>query len=597
MEQQTNQPVSDNDRTGVSELESLSRAALDALTQQIAVIGGDGRIIAANSAWRRSAAESSAAANRLRVGANYLDYLDQQAAESDAAQAVAAGLRTVISGGRQTFRSEYTDPTATLPRWFSINVTRVLTDGAVRVVVAIENATDRHLAEQQLRHRAVHDHLTGLPNRMLFVDRVGRCLERAKRNSNTVFAVLFVDLDRFKLVNDSLGHAAGDFVLTTISERLSRCLRTTDSLALEQGAEAVARHGGDEFTVLLESLRSAEDAARVAGRLLEAISQPMQYESHELQFTGSIGISVCDSQRKYNDASDIVRDADTAMYLAKSEGKNRYAVFDEQLHQAALARLMLESDLRKAMENMDFVLHYQPIVSLETREIDEFEALIRWNRNGELVSPAVFIPLAEENGLIQKIGRWVIHKAVRQLADWRSRHPVAMDVSVSVNLSRHQLSDPELIECIRSATALNDIPPSSLTIEITESVIMERSDKARKTLNDLRSLGVRLSMDDFGTGYSSLACLQQFPLHVLKLDRGFMMNSEGQSAASSLLYSIVTLAHNLGMSVVAEGLETPEQAGFLHSLDCDFGQGYCFARPMSVYDAEQFLISRARNAA
>ncbi len=469
---------------------------------------------------------------------------------------------------------------------------------AAQAAIAIDNArlfeAARHAGER-MAHQALHDNLTGLPNRALFHDRVGRCLQRSRRERDYCFAVLFLDLDRFKVVNDSLGHTIGDRLLVTIAERLAACLRDSDSVArpgvaAEQASTAlVARLGGDEFTILLDHLRDPGDAARVAARILDAISRPVTVDSHEVTTTASIGIVVGGSA--YASEKDILRDADTAMYKAKESGKNRYAVFDERLHAAAVARLTLENDLRRAIERDELLLCYQPIVSLATRELIGFEALIRWRREGKLVSPVDFIPIAEDTGLIVPIGAWVLRRACRKLADWTREQP-GRQLTMSVNLSRRQLADPGLVRLIEETLRQNALAPESVKLEITESVIMDDPDAARTVLAAVKATGVRLSMDDFGTGYSSLSCLHRFPLDELKVDRSFIANLEDRRDAAAVVNAVVGLAHNLGLSVVAEGLEKPEQAAFLQAVDCDYGQGYLFARPMPGEEFDALLRSQ-----
>ena len=467
---------------------------------------------------------------------------------------------------------------------------------AAQAAIAIDNARLYQAAQQaseRLAHQAHHDALTGLPNRMLFHDRVERCLARAHRAPDSIFAILFLDLDRFKLINDSLGHAAGDKLLTTVAERLRSCLRAADSLSRQNPADphepTVARMGGDEFTLLLDGLIRPEDAIRVAERILNALSLPLFFDGCEIATTASIGIVVGDG--KYASAKELMRDADTAMYRAKSLGRNRFALFDSALHERAVVRLRLETDLRRALERNELVLHYQPIVSLETRELAGFEALLRWMRDGKMVGPADFIPIAEETGLIVPIGRWVLEEACRQLAQWRASHPALPHFSVSVNLSRKQFGDSELTSHLERVLQSTNIDASSIKLEITESVVMDDGDAAKLVLERITQLGVKLSMDDFGTGYSSLSCLHKFPLDELKVDRAFVQDISARRDVAAVVHAVVELAHHLGINVVAEGLETPEQVAFLQGLDCDYGQGYLFAKPLSASAAEAFATS------
>ncbi|MDB5304231.1 MAG: hypothetical protein JWM97_1780, partial [Phycisphaerales bacterium] len=472
---------------------------------------------------------------------------------------------------------------------------RILAGIAAQTAIAIDNARLFEAAKsagEKMAHQALHDALTGLPNRVLFHDRVGRCLKRATRNSNYHFAVLCLDLDGFKVVNDSLGHAAGDQLLTTVARRLESCLRETDTTARGAGEPpeaVVARMGGDEFTMLLDDLRDPHDAARVAERILAAVSRPVEFEGQEITTTASIGIVVGGPQ--YDSDKDVLRDADAAMYKAKNSGKNRSAIFDAALHEAAVTRLRVESDLRHAVERNELLLHYQPIISLRTRELAGFEALVRWGRDGKLISPADFIPIAEDTGLIIPIGAWVLREACHQLAAWRESFPGLPLVTMSINLSRRQLGDPGLLLLLERVFEETGLDPGAVKLEITESIIMDDAEAAREILAAIKAMGVKLAMDDFGTGHSSLSCLHRFPIDVLKIDRSFILNFEGQRDAAAVVQAIVTLAHNLGMAVVAEGLETPEQVAFLQALDCDYGQGFLFSKPVPADVAENLFRS------
>ncbi len=448
----------------------------------------------------------------------------------------------------------------------------------------------RHVVSMlRIGHDSMRDALTGLPNRKLFLDRVTRRIERSRRDPNHAFAVLFIDIDRFKLINDSLGHSVGDQFLMSIAERLSDSLRGADSLASSPDADPLARLGGDEFTILLDDVRSDEDAFRVARRLVALLRKPVKAEGHELQLGGSIGVAVASATHRYTQANDLLRDADTAMYIAKAQGKNCCALFDEKMHQLAMARLALESDLRVAVDRGDFALFYQPIFSLADSRVDEFEALLRWNRNGTFVEPAAFLQAAEDTDLILPIGRWVIQEAVRQLAEWRQGQLLAQDLSVSVNLSSRQISDPMLLQCVVDATRKHRLSPSSLTLEITEAAIMQNPEASARILQELHQIGVRLAIDNFGRGASSLSCLHRFPIQIMKLDSSFAKDLTLVSDAAAVIYSAVTLAHNLGMRVVFEGVESKEQLILLHTANCDFAQGYALSRPLPAHEVARFI--------
>ncbi len=454
----------------------------------------------------------------------------------------------------------------------------------------------RTAAEDQLRHDAMHDALTGLSNRALLLDRLSHCIDRAKRHRDYRFALLFLDLDRFKVINDSLGHTVGDQLLVAIAQRLDASLRSTDTVA-RSDREVLARLGGDEFVILLDDLRDDTDASRVAERILAALSPAFQLAGYEITTSASIGIAL--SRTDYHRAEDMLRDADTAMYHAKAAGRSRYQVFDKPMHERAVKHLQLESDLRRALERRQFELHYQPIVSLKTARITGFEALIRWNHPKRgVVAPADFIPMAEETGLIVPIGRWVLHEACRQLRAWQEHCTHDQSLSINVNISKRQVSEGNLAQDITKVLRRTGIDSRCLTLELTETVIMENHDSIMAVLEELKELGVRLHMDDFGTGYSSLSYLHRFPLDVLKIDRAFLKNLQGNLQYAAVVHAIVTLAHNLNMKVTAEGIETPEQLAQILALDCDFGQGFLFCKPLGATDAEaiigkQFLVHEA----
>jgi diguanylate cyclase (GGDEF)-like protein len=395
-----------------------------------------------------------------------------------------------------------------------------------------------------------------------------------------MFAVLFLDLDRFKNINDSLGHTHGDLLLVAFAERLERTLRPIDTLA---------RFGGDEFAILLSGMADATDAVRVAQRIQDELSLPFVLDKNSAFATASIGIAL--SSTGYDRPEDILRDADTAMYRAKENGKACYEVFDHGMHARAVSRLQLESDLRQAVEQKEFCVYYQPIVSLQTGRLAGFEALVRWNhpRRG-LVSPADFIPVAEETGLIVPIGEWVLHEACAHVREWQMAFPSHRSLSLSVNLSGRQVAQTDLLDRIKEALASSKLNPHCLKLEITESVVMENADAATLMFKQLRSLGVQLSIDDFGTGYSSLSYLHRFPLNYLKIDRSFVtrLTTDNDNA---IVRTISTLARNLGMEVIAEGIETEEQYQQLKMLGCEYGQGYLFSHPVG-HDGVLHLLTQ-----
>jgi diguanylate cyclase (GGDEF)-like protein len=454
-----------------------------------------------------------------------------------------------------------------------------------RYVEKLESA-GRELEEsrEHFRHAAFHDALTGLPNRSLFTDHLRVALRRAHQNEKYLFGVLFLDLDRFKNINDSLGHPCGDELLKLVARRLEMCIRQTDM---------VARFGGDEFAILLDAIQDASDAVRVAEKVQQAISAAFKLASHEAITTASIGVAL--STPGYTEAEDIIRDADTAMYRAKDHGKARCEIFDTAMHTRAVTLLRLESDLRRALEKDELCVYYQPIVSLASGELHGFEALVRWQHPERgIVSPDDFVPLAEETGLILPIGLRVLWDACNQLRKWQQYSLSNRDLIMSVNLSGKQLMQPDLIARIEEVLHESQINPWHLKLEITETVVMENPELAAVTLAKLRSLGVRLSIDDFGTGYSSLSYLNRFPVDTLKIDRSFVTSMNAADENLQIVKTIVTLAGNLGMQVIAEGVETEEQLEQLRSLKCQYGQGFLFSKPLDVTDADLFVLNSAR---
>jgi diguanylate cyclase (GGDEF)-like protein/PAS domain S-box-containing protein len=432
---------------------------------------------------------------------------------------------------------------------------------------------------RQLERNAFYDGLTGLPNRALFMNVLERALARAQRRQEHNFAVLFLDLDRFKTVNDSLGHSSGDDLLIQMARRIETCLRPGD---------IAARLGGDEFTILLDDIAEVGDATRIAERLQHEITRPFTLAGHEVFPSSSIGIAL--SSPNYEFGEDLLRDADTAMYRAKSQGRAIHAVFDEAMHAHALALLRLETELRRALERENFLVYYQPIVDLQSGDLKGFEALVRWKHAERgMISPGDFIPLAEETGLIIPLDHLVLREACSQMKHWQGAF--SLPLTVSVNLSSKQFAQPDLVAQIENILAMTGLPASSLKLEITEGVLMDNPETAATMLHQLRKLGIRLSIDDFGTGYSSLSYLHRFPLDTLKVDQSFVrrMNEEGEN--SEIVRTIVALARNLNMDVIAEGIETRAQMEQLREMSCELGQGYYFSRPLPATEAEA-LISR-----
>ncbi len=466
-------------------------------------------------------------------------------------------------------------------RWVLLSVTTV-TDSlhkSANLVLQMQDITDRKRAEEKLVHDAFHDALTGLPNRVLFMDHLKQSVQRAKRRNHFPFAVLFLDFDRFKLINDSLGHMVGDQLLIAIANSLKSSVRPGDT---------VARLGGDEFTILLEDLNSSEEATIIAKRLLHSLSKPFNVSDHEVFITASIGIAL--SAAGYEYPEDILRDADTAMYRAKSLGKARHEVFDKTMHANALNLLQIETDLWRAVERKELTLEYQPIVSLQSGRIAGFEALLRWQHPSRgVVSPLEFISVAEETGLIVPIGQWVLDQGCRQIRDWQKIYQPDQRLYVSINLSAKQFMQPDLIEQVSLALDRAGLNPDSLKVEITESMVMQNVESATKMLGQLRALGVEISIDDFGTGYSSLSYLHRFPISTLKVDRSFVSSMTDNPENLEIVRTIVGLARNLKMEVVAEGVETLDQVAKLRTLGCQYGQGYYFSKALTAESAVRLL--------
>jgi diguanylate cyclase (GGDEF)-like protein/PAS domain S-box-containing protein len=466
--------------------------------------------------------------------------------------------------------------------WALWNVARFADarDHETYLILQLQDITERKQSEEQLRHDAFHDPLTGLPNRALFADHVKLTIARAKRHASRRFAVLFCDLDRFKVINDSLGHVAGDQLLVEVARRLESCLRQGDT---------VARVGGDEFTILLDDLASDAEATSVAERIQREVSAAIVLSGREVFTTVSVGIAV--GAGSYSGPEDILRDADTAMYRAKYLGKARHVVFDHSMHASAVNLLQIETDLRKALEKGQFYLLYQPIVSLDNFKLCGFEALVRWHHPERgLVSPLDFIPIAEETGQIIQLGEWALEEACRQTREWQEKYPQASPFFMSVNLSAKQFNHSLLMAQVDNALRKTGLNPRQLKLEITEGAVMENIDTATDMLRHLRDLGVQLAIDDFGTGYSSLSYLHRFPIDTLKIDRSFVTRMGSNLENVEIVRTIVMLAQVLGMDVVAEGVENKDQLKLLRDLKCEYGQGYYFSRPSSPADAEKIIV-------
>jgi len=472
------------------------------------------------------------------------------------------------------------------PRDWSVDEIDHFSEIAASAVTEIElqrRTVEAERIERQLRHDALHDGLTGLPNRACFVERLRHAGERARRNSDDSFAVLFVDLDHFKVVNDSFGHLAGDELLIEVSRRLSACLRSVDTLA---------RLGGDEFALLLEEVKEPSDAARVAERLQLALRSPMTIRDSEVFTSASIGIALFG--RADDAPQHLLRSADLAMYRAKEHGRDRFEVFDPAMHTAAMERLRLEMDLRRAIERDQLTLHYQPVFSLSTGGVVAVEALIRWQHPERgLIPPLEFIPIAERTGLIGDIGRWVLSRACQQLKKWERDFGYAAPQSVWINVSPKQFAQCDLAAQVERLFESLSFEPRRIKFEITESIMLEDINLAMRTLGELRRLGVQVFMDDFGTGYSSLTYLGRLPLDGIKVDRSFVSQMGTDVRQAQLVGTIITLIRNLGLEPIAEGVETDHQAKLLREMGCAFAQGFVFCRPVPPKEIDELLRSSA----
>lgn len=575
----------------LAEAEHFVHTALDALEAHIAILDEHGTVLAVNHSWEEFGRSHDCADDfRMGVGGDYLAFCDRVECRcaglgcrgisgcwAQKARQLSDGIETVLRRERDEFTLEY-GWGCPRQRSFIAHITRFSNEGPARVVMAHEDVTARRTAEEHVRRQALHDGLTDLPNRLMLQQSLEECIDRASREPGFHYAVLFMDLDRFKVVNDSLGHALGDRLLVTAANKIDQCVRT----AAEQGCRIersmVARMGGDEFIVLLQGIVDESDATRVANRIIATMNVPYQVDYHEVLTTVSIGIA--GTAVRYACAGDAIRDADSAMYRAKMAGKGRYIVFDQSMHAEAVDRLQLEGELRRCAENEELRLHYQPIVSLADGRINGFEALVRWEHPDRgLLYPNDFIPLAEETGMIGVIGEWVLRTACRQLKTWQGRFPGLAPLSMSVNLSGRQLAMPGLPSRLAGVLRETGIDPSTLRLEITESMMIDNG-PAEEMLLKIKALGVRLHMDDFGTGYSALNCLNRFPLDGMKIDRSFVVDADQQLSHRAVLEAVAGLTRTLGMKLVVEGVETEGQATLLRELNCECAQGYLFATPL-----------------
>jgi diguanylate cyclase (GGDEF)-like protein/PAS domain S-box-containing protein len=498
---------------------------------------------------------------------------------------VRAALQAHLNGETEHFESEHRIQCKDASYRWVLSRGLAVRDGQgrpYRMAGSLTDISQRKAAEQKLLHEAIHDGLTGLPNRALFMDLLARSVARAKRHPDYLFAVLFLDLDRFKVINDGLGHLVGDQLLVGLARRLEQCLRPEDT---------VARLGGDEFTVLLEDIHDVNDATRVAERIHQALETPFQIADHEVFTSASIGIAL--SATGYDSPDQVLRDADTAMYRAKALGKARHEVFDRGMHARAITQLQLETDLRRALERGEFRLHYQPVFTVIGRRLVGFEALVRWQHPERgLLPPAEFVPVAEETGQMLAVGAWVLEQACRSARAWSdgSGRPLL----VTVNLSNRQFGRADLADHIARVLRETGLPAERLKLEITESVILEQGEAAMDSLHRLRRLGVELYIDDFGTGYSSFGALHRLPITALKIDRSFVNALDTTGDGGEIVRTILSLARNLGLNVIAEGVETQAQLRRLRALRCPLAQGSWLSPPLAAEAVPELLAKERR---
>ena len=443
---------------------------------------------------------------------------------------------------------------------------------------------EKRQAEQRLFLETFHDSLTGLPNRALFLDRLDRVYQQSRRQSSHLFALLYLNLDGFRVVRDSLGPAAADRLLIEVSQRMLRRVRSADT---------VARMEGDEFAFLLDNLKAVGNATRVADRLRQEFATPFTVEGRQIFLTASMGLTCCNTG--YESGEHLLRDATTAMHQAKASGRTGFVIFDKVMHEQAMARLKLEADLRQALERQEFRLEYQPIVALKSGHVAGFEALLRWEHpEYGLTRPGVFLEIAAELGLMKKIGEWSLREASRQLMVWHAEFPQIRPLTVSVNFSLRHFADADLAALVNDVLLATGVDASSLKIEITESDMMQNPDAVTKVLRQIESQQVQTCLDDFGTGYSSLSYLQQLPITFLKIDQSFVRRLGADDDALAIVKTIIVLAHQLGRQVIAEGVETTEHLAILRLLGCEYGQGYLFAKPLPCAEVSSFLASGHR---
>jgi PAS domain S-box-containing protein len=573
-------------RRRLAERDQLFQLITENAADMIAVVDGAGQRLYNSPAYQHVLGYS---ADELRTTSSI-----DQVHPDDRAKVLEAAhkARTTGQGQQMEYRIRHKDGTWRILE-STASAVRNKKGETEKLVIVNRDISERKRAEELLAHSAFHDGLTHLPNRALFLDRLQRAVTLSKRHTDYKFAVLFIDIDEFKVFNDSLGHLVGDEVLVQIGKRLTASLREVDTIARPQLTaspkdDTLARVGGDEYTVLLEDIRHASDGIRVAERLQARLAAPFVIHGYEIVVNASVGIALSTTNCVH--AEDLLRDANIAMYRAKRSGKARCEVFDTAMHEGAVRRLELETELRKGLELGEFRTHYQPIVSLKTGRITGFEALTRWQRGDRLLGPVEFIAVADETGLILPMNRLLLREACEQLKLWQTQFPAEPPLTMSVNITGKEFLCPTLAKGIGETLKQTGLDPDTLQLEITETITMSDPEKAASVLSELKALGVRLSVDDFGTGYSSLSRLQQFPVDSLKIDRAFISRMDSDPESHKIVQIIIMLAQNLGLVTVAEGTETEEQVDQLKLLDCGFAQGYYFSKPADHLAISDLLV-------
>jgi PAS domain S-box-containing protein len=572
-------------RRQLQERDQLFQLITENAADMIAVVDSEGRRLYNSPAYQKVLGYSAEELNTSSLEQVHPDDRNRVMEAAEKAKATGRGERLEYRIRHKDGSWRYLESTS--------SVVPAVADGELeKLVIVNRDVTDRKRIEEMLAHSAFHDKLTNLPNRALFVDRLQHALTLARRHYGYRFAVLFIDIDEFKVLNDSLGHARGDEVLIEIGSRLTESVREMDIISRPAfpklfADKTIARLGGDEFTVLLDDLHDPSDAVRVAQRIQEKCAVPFTINEQEIVIAASVGIAL--SSASYNHAEDLIRDSEIAMYRAKRSGKARCEVFDPGMHESAVKRLRMETDIRKALDAGEFKVYYQPIVNLQTGKISGFEALTRWQKPTGMIPPIEFISVADETGLILPMNRQLMQDATRQLREWQLKFPSDSPLTMSVNVTSKQFAQPELAAEIGLILEQAELEPCHLQLEITETITMADPKRAEEVFAELRALGVRLSIDDFGTGYSSLSRLQKFPVDSLKIDRAFISNMDTDQESREIVRIIIMLAHNLGMKVVAEGTEKEEQISHLKQLNCEMAQGFFYSKPVSPEDIWELL--------